>query len=260
MMGNKQRLSHNSLEPQLVLFIFQFFVHFWYLVPKMSLNLRFPSSSKPWKTSSVQMDTDVHMLLILWTFDTLILRPKIAGAELEFSCHPLTLDHTPHVRDALKHVPVPLRGGGVSSWGCPFIWIYSSWAVVESGCVGCFSPCVPNPAGRGGSVRRQYPSPRPVFNILNDSTQLVQAFSLAACTHTHTDGRLLCSQPTTWTCTYWTTGSGSPAYPRMGWWISHTPWLNWYSSGTGHGKKTRWSGSDGVCRSCVCVCVFVWAW
>lgn len=42
--------------------------------------------------------------------------------------------------------------------------------------------------------------------------------------------------PLTWTCTFWTTGCGSPASPRAAFCTSHTRSSSYCSCGTGHGR------------------------
>lgn len=94
------------------------------------------------------------------------------------------------------------------------------WIQIAS--VGCFFLLgEPITAGRGSSERRQCSSSsRPSCVSLN-------GFASPGPKKT---------PPTAWTCTFWTTGCGSPAYPRMAWLISRTLWLSWYFSGTEHGK------------------------
>lgn len=48
--------------------------------------------------------------------------------------------------------------------------------------------------------------------------------------------RRLCASHSSWTCTFWTTGCGSPASPRAAWCTSHTLLLSYCSCGTGHGR------------------------
>lgn len=120
------------------------------------------------------------------------------------------------------------KRGGCHLWDWPFIWINSSSGGLDSDCVGrmFFPPGERITAGSGSSSRWQCSSsPRPSFVTLKGIAQPAQIFVLAEK-----------KSPTAWTCTFWTTGCGSPAYPRMAWLISHTLWLSWYFSGTEHGK------------------------